>query len=274
MAENEKLSGEQVETKFKELRDLFEQQREAEHLLNTDGHLEINNLPVARGFCCAPHLLEFLASMIPSRTRWLLVGLLCLALPACATPSPNVNVPWQLQTIAGYKAARQGNFAEAEERLIIALRITEAFGTQDQRYATTLHNLAALYRIERRYAEAEPLYKRSLKIKETRSVMIKARTSPTMKKKVLNNSDRSIAKTLHSLAGLYHVQGRYAEAEPLYMQALNIREKALGPVHSDIITSLNDLAALLRTTGRTAEAARMETRAETIRTKLPKWMAR
>ena len=43
---------------------------------------------------------------------------------------------------------------------------------------------------------------------------------------------------------LYHAQGRYAKAEPLYQRALAIREKALGPEHPDVATSLNNLAAL------------------------------
>ncbi len=37
-----------------------------------------------------------------------------------------------------------------------------------------------------------------------------------------------VAQSLNNLAELYRVQGRYAEAEPLYQRALAIREKALG----------------------------------------------
>ena len=46
----------------------------------------------------------------------------------------------------------------------------------------------------------------------------------------------------------------YREAEPLYRQALAIRQKVLGPEHSDTATSLNNLAVLLRDQGRLAEA--------------------
>ena len=50
--------------------------------------------------------------------------------------------------------------------------------------------------------------------------------------------------SLNNLAGLYHAQGRYADAEPLYKRALAICEKALGPDHPDVALSLNNLAAL------------------------------
>ncbi len=37
--------------------------------------------------------------------------------------------------------------------------------------------------------------------------------------------------SLNNLASLYHSQGRYDEAEPLYQRSLAIREKALGENH-------------------------------------------
>lgn len=40
-------------------------------------------------------------------------------------------------------------------------------------------------------------------------------------------------------------QGKYAEAEHLYVRALGIREKVLGADHYDLATTLNDLALLL-----------------------------
>ena len=38
----------------------------------------------------------------------------------------------------------------------------------------------------------------------------------------------NITENLNNLAKLYQSQGRYAEAEPLYQQALDIAEKVLG----------------------------------------------
>ena len=48
-------------------------------------------------------------------------------------------------------------------------------------------------------------------------------------------------------------QGRYAEAEPLYLQALDICRSKLGNTHPDTATSLNNLAELYRSQGRYAD---------------------
>ena len=79
--------------------------------------------------------------------------------------------------------------------------------------ATSLNNLALLYKTQGDYAKAEPLYKRSLSIKE----------------KALGPNHPSVATSLNNLAALYKTQGDYAKAEPLYKRSLSIKEKALGP---------------------------------------------
>ncbi len=89
--------------------------------------------------------------------------------------------------------------------------------------ALSLNNLASLYDKQGRYADAEPLYKRSLAIWE----------------KALGPDHPNVATALTNLAELYTNQGRYAEAEPLYMRSLAIREKALGADHPDVALSLN-----------------------------------
>ncbi len=76
-----------------------------------------------------------------------------------------------------------------------------------------------------------------------------------------------MATSLTGLTVLYHAQGRYAEAEPLYERALAIWEGALGPEHPNVATGLKNYAALLRKTGRNSEAAKLEARAKAIRAK-------
>jgi len=56
------------------------------------------------------------------------------------------------------------------------------------------------------------------------------------------------------LGYLYKSQGRYSEAEPLYLQALEITRSQLGQDHLDTAASLNNLAALYRVQGRYSEA--------------------
>ncbi len=56
------------------------------------------------------------------------------------------------------------------------------------------------------------------------------------------------------LGYLYKSQGRYSEAEPLYLQALEIMRSQLGTDHPSTATSLNNLAGLYRSQGRYSEA--------------------
>jgi len=77
--------------------------------------------------------------------------------------------------------------------------------------ASSLNNLASLYQDQGRYAEAEPLYQRSLQISEIQ----------------LGKDHPDVATSLNNLAGLYQDQGRYSEATTLLTQGLNIQEDHL-----------------------------------------------
>ena len=70
--------------------------------------------------------------------------------------------------------------------------------------------------------------------------------------------------SLNNLARLYHAQGRYVEAEPLYKRALAIKEKALRPEHLRVAASLLGLAALYQAQDRYAEAEPLFKRALAI----------
>jgi tetratricopeptide (TPR) repeat protein len=74
-----------------------------------------------------------------------------------------------------------------------------------------------------------------------------------------------VAEGLKDLGMLYHIQGRYAEAEPFYKRALAIREKAFGPDHPNVAESLSLLAELYRAAKRETEAKELEARAARIR---------
>ncbi|MDB9311198.1 tetratricopeptide repeat protein [Aphanizomenon sp. CS-733/32] len=66
--------------------------------------------------------------------------------------------------------------------------------------------------------------------------------------------EKALADTLNNLAELYRSQGRYSEAEPLYLDALEIRKRILTGDHPDVATSLNNLAYLYNNQGRYSEA--------------------
>jgi CHAT domain-containing protein len=65
---------------------------------------------------------------------------------------------------------------------------------------------------------------------------------------------KNLAGAMNNLAQLYGDVGRDAEAEPLYMRALAIMEKAVGVDSVDIAPELNNLAALYQRQLRYAEA--------------------
>ena len=114
----------------------------------------------------------------------------------------------------------------------------KAGGPEHPAVATLLNNLGQVAKVTGRYAEAEPLIKRSLAIRE----------------KVLGADHPDVARSLNNMADLYERQKRYADAEPLYRRALSIRERAAGPDHPETATSTNNLAYLLRVEDRTTDA--------------------
>ncbi len=77
-------------------------------------------------------------------TRWVVVGLACLAAAAMGYSFLQAS-PWETQLAAGEKAYQQGNYLEAEKRLVAALKEAEGFGPQDPRLATTLNYLGLVY---------------------------------------------------------------------------------------------------------------------------------
>ncbi len=67
------------------------------------------------------------------------------------------------------------------------------------------------------------------------------------------------------LAELYRDQGRYADAEPLFKDALEKLEKSLGCSHPYVADVLENYAILLRKTSREGEAEEKKKRAAAIR---------
>ncbi len=88
------------------------------------------------------------------------------------------------------------------------------------------------------YREAEPLYQRSLAIRE----------------QALGRDHPDVAQSLNGLAVLYSNMGNYSEAEPLYQRSLAIKEQTLGSDHPSVATSLNNLALLYQNMGNYSEA--------------------
>ncbi len=91
----------------------------------------------------------------------------------------------------------------------------ELLGDRHPDVATSLNNLAALYKSQGRYDAAEPLYQQALALRQD----------------LLGDRHPDVAASLNNLAGLYYSQGRYEAAEPLYQQALEILMSTVGENH-------------------------------------------
>ncbi|GJQ58361.1 MAG: tetratricopeptide repeat protein [Candidatus Scalindua sp. AMX11] len=139
---------------------------------------------------------------------------------------------------AGTMAQTLGDYKEAQPWLEKLLQLRQQETTETVELAQIQNNLALLYHDMGKYEVAEPLYKRSLEIKE----------------KALGLDHPSVATTLNNLANLYREQGKYEEVEPLYKRSLEIKEKTLGSDHPSVAETLNNLACLYRKQGKYEES--------------------
>ncbi len=74
-----------------------------------------------------------------------------------------------------------------------------------------------------------------------------------------------LVSALHSSAAFYREQRRYAHAEALYRELLQIQEARTGDRHPDVALILEKYAALLRDANRLEDAKRLVARAQQIR---------
>ena len=181
---------------------------------------------------------------------------------------------------AGRVARKLAEYKQAQEWLERLLKMREKERKEDVNIGNVLNELAMLYYAQGGYAEAEPLYKRSLKIRENKlgkyhpdvaeslnnlALLYESqgryedaeplhKRSIEMLEEVFGKEYPHVAAAINNLAALYRMQGRHAEAEPLYKRSIEVREKTLGKHHPDVAESLNNLGRLYYQQGRYAEA--------------------
>jgi tetratricopeptide (TPR) repeat protein len=124
-----------------------------------------------------------------------------------------------------------------------ALAIREQqLGPDHPHTASSLNNLAELYRAQGKYEQAEPLFQRALAILEQQ----------------LGPDHPDTALSVWYLAVLSERQQQYEQAASLYQRALSIDEHALGPLHPTTQHIRANYTRLLRMMGRDAEAAALD----------------
>jgi tetratricopeptide (TPR) repeat protein len=185
----------------------------------------------------------------------------------------------------------KAEYTQAKPLYERALAIWEkVHGKEHPLVATSLNNIAELYRAKGAYEQALPLNVRALAIDEkvygivhpdvandlnniaflyyTQGAYEQALPlygqALAIREKVLSKEDPLIAKSLNNLAELYRAQGMYEQAKPLYERALAIFEKVHGNEHPLVATSLNNLAVLYKLQGAYEQAKQLNERALAI----------
>jgi tetratricopeptide (TPR) repeat protein len=178
--------------------------------------------------------------------------------PDVATSLNNLALLYQLQ----------GRYSEAEPLFVEALDMRKHLlrdGHPD--VATSLNNLASLYQSQGRYFEAEQMHIEALTMRKrlrgeepTSHWWCPLRRLILIIRKHLLGEEHlyvDVATSLSNLASLYQSQGRYSQAEQLFVEVLAIWKHLRRDEHPDVATSLNNLALLYHTQGRYFEAEPM-----------------
>jgi EAL domain-containing protein (putative c-di-GMP-specific phosphodiesterase class I)/Tfp pilus assembly protein PilF len=145
---------------------------------------------------------------------------------------------WESYAAEGVRARERGRYGEAVRRCQAALRAAENGSAPAAARAAVLICLGLAYAELGRYAEAEPVLRQALSIRE----------------QDLGPDHPQVANGLSHLAALYAHQGRYADAESLYRRVLAMDEYALGAAHPEVATDLNNLGAVYGYQDRYGEA--------------------
>lgn len=167
---------------------------------------------------------------------------------ALAAPVPS----WGQESIfrsyleSGFKAMGAADYPAAEKYFRLALKEANAFPEGDARRDQAMRQLAQVLDRQFKYTEAEELLRQSL-----------ARVEQ-------GNDQNNLAHGLTLLANHYRFREKFDQAEPLYKQALTIREKVNGPKAWETAQLMRDMADLNRDMGRADEAEAIYKQAITI----------
>lgn len=166
---------------------------------------------------------------------WLALAFFFISLPVAVQGQ---GASWSTHTDAGTEALKQRRYEEAERQFEEALKQAENFDPRDPRLLTSIDYLATAYLLQKKYAEAEALYRRALSLQEA----------------VYGPEHLVVADRLMRLSDLYSQPERGSEAEPLLLRALEIKEKNLGADNPSVAFTLINLAYRYGLSGRDAEA--------------------
>ncbi|MFI5457135.1 MAG: tetratricopeptide repeat protein [Isosphaerales bacterium] len=211
-----------------------------------------------------------------------------------ATPAAAQDIPlgalrdWMYYDEGGRSYLDKGDYTKAEIQFNMAIQQIKPYSARNPRLmARSYCDLARVLYHQRRYAEAEPLAKWALSVREadkkagddavfqalyTLGLIHSAQqhfseAEPLLKRalalqeKVLSMGHVNTLTTLDQLAMVYREQRKYKEAELLYLRAVAIHERKTPDQNLDLADTADNYAALLRKMNRTDEAENWEARA-------------
>jgi len=188
----------------------------------------------------------------PMKNSAFATALFLAAFCAMAQTNPAPAPEWKVLNDQAIALYQKGDIDGAAQVGAKALEAASAvLGPEHLRVASMQNNLAAIYRLQKKYAEAEPLYLRALATRE----------------KALGPDDRLVGLTLSNLAALHDAQDHFEQAEKLYVRALAIQDKALGPDHVESTAIANSLGELYLAQRRYEKAEPLLTRVYLTREK-------
>lgn len=150
------------------------------------------------------------------------------------------------QNLLGKNLVARHQFSDAERRYLKAISICSISNADKTEILPLRGNLAALYKMEGRFKEAETLAKSILVDTET----LQGFNSP------------ETATCENNLATIFEDEGKFDEAEKLYKHAIELRTKLLGREHPNTVISCCNLAHLYKNKGEfeKAEAVYLDAR--------------
>ena len=186
---------------------------------------------------------------------WTRLAVIHLVVLASASPALAQNVPlaaldnWMWFNENGWKDLENGRYDRAEAKFRRAIKELEPYAPANRKLmARTYCDLARVFYYQQRYADAEPLAKWALAVRDADK----------------KSSSDSIFQSLFTLASIQTAQEHYTDAEPLFKRALALQEKELTASHVNTLVTLERLAFVLRSQGKHHEADPLYRRAIAI----------
>jgi Tetratricopeptide repeat len=199
---------------------------------------------------------------------------------------------WLRNTEEAARFVDRGDYVKAEQRLNLAIKDIRPFLPETRlNMARTYCELARVLYHQKRYADAEPLARWALSVRESDTyakpesvfqcvytlAMIQAaqkhhadaerlfKRSLALQEENLGRDHINSNLILNQLAIVYVEQAKYADAEPLYLSSIAIHERKSPAENLDLADTADQYAALLHLMKRDDDAGKWRARARAIR---------